>query len=63
MFSTNNWIIILLGEPLEIKKLAKTIIDKWTRIMTENHINYGRYREEDYVKKKKYDILTILILK
>lgn len=54
-----HYYFIILDEPLEIRKLAKTIIDKWTRIMTDNHINYGRYREEDYVKKKN-NFLSIL---
>ena len=31
--------------------------------MTENHINYGRYREEDYVKKKKSQLFINFKLK
>lgn len=37
-----------IDEPNDLRKLAKTLIDKWTRLLTNNHINYrsGSYRSE-----------------
>lgn len=51
----NGFSLKFSAETPEIRRLAKTIIDKWTRLLTDNHINYGRYNiEDDDVKNIKH---------